>query len=289
MNIQEQESGLTSLLLESISVMKQNRISNKDTRLFESNFKALYKDVNGLSSLNESRIPFTKDENKPNVVLNNPTNVFAYLRKVVDICESYDETFVMNLNESFKVEDSEVKDKYDIPSYIKYLKRVINTLRKQDDFSKLNNQILSIKTSLNQPLRVYGMNVINTHPDDSIYGIIYDKSQKKLIFVSEKDITVYNIEDDSYSTLVESYPDLINDADYSQAVEKITPHNFSRIIKDYVHNNMCTLYTDVRKLDLKYTDNMYKDQEQRSRLADIQKAAELRSRYQQLNDLGFMI
>ena len=128
MNIQEQESGLTSLLLESISVMKQNRISNKDTRLFESNFKALYKDVNGLSSLNESRIPFTKDENKPNVVLNKPTNVFAYLHKVVDICESYDETFVMNLNESFKVEGSEVKDKYDIPSYIKYLKRVINTL-----------------------------------------------------------------------------------------------------------------------------------------------------------------
>ena len=101
MNVQQQESNIASMLLECISNLKDNGIRNKHVRMFESNFKMLYNDVKGLSPLNESFEPSTGDYS---IVMNNPANVAAYLRKVLEKLKvSHD--VVTNLNENFSAFD----------------------------------------------------------------------------------------------------------------------------------------------------------------------------------------
>ena len=274
MNIQEQESGLTSLLLESIQILHNNNIYNKDLRIYENNFKSL------MNVINESEIQETSEIKSfnPHISINQPNNVYAYITKVISLCESYDKSLIHNLNESFDSSYSNhSKDKHDISSYIKYMNRIKSYLKKQNDFDKFNNQIVSLKVSLHQPLSVYGMNVCSlSNTNNDVDGIIFDKSNKIIIFVKEGvSPWCYDISTDDYHTLADTYSEYINNNEESEIINKLKPNNFITIIKEYIHSNMIPLYVNIDKLGLKYSDNLYKDQAQKSAVQDKLKQQEL--------------
>ena len=268
MNVQQQESNIASMLLECISNLKDNGIRNKHVRMFESNFKMLYNDVRGLSPLNESFEPSVGDYS---IVMNNPANVAAYLRKVLEKLKvSHD--VVTNLNENFSVGDNQ-QDEHDIEAFGKYARKLLRLFARQNDLLTLPQEVLKIKKTLHLPIRVSGMDVTNLPECDTA---LYDGTYKSIILVKiGQGILIYDLDTDNFVEPSERLTD-------TSFISKMSVSNAEKFFKFYLHPNIVTIYQNPKSLQLKYTDNLYKDQAQKSYIADLQKKKQLSESYSQL-------
>jgi hypothetical protein len=276
MNTQQTESSLVHLLLECVNIIENNNVIKKlrpvnHLEFFKHNFKQLYNDVNNLDILNESEDSFndllSSDWNKPDLQFVLKSNVYVKLKKMLRYINSMDATVITGLNESLKPVKKKVPFKYDINGFKMELNDVLDRLKNQDDLKHLPADILKIKTSLQSSLSVFGTDLYNIvdeigarNPD--MFAVVYNKSEHDLIIVSAQggNVTffeVYSITDDNFFNLVlsEKYKNCQNLFTY------ISPnvHNYLQILKDKIGHNLIVIYTDYNKLNLKFTDNIYKD------------------------------
>lgn len=293
MNTREQENEIVRTLLECNNYLgkKQNLMkkigSDIDLNLYNYNFKNLYCDINGLN-LNESKnISFNK-HTKIDTLLDNP---YAYLQKVSKYLKNYNREVVVSLNESL---ETNVKkgQKNDISTYQKDLYKIINSLKKQNDILNIDKDILKIKKQLNKNIFVKGFDVnsffnrkkIEQTYKKEIFSVLYDVSNDIMIFTELTkddnvnifcmyDVTKDNIYFDNFDKLYEygEYDDYIKY--YKNEYNK--SNNYLKYLKNCFGQSLNNIYTNTRLLSLKYTDNMYADQAQKSLAEDIKRKKDL--------------
>lgn len=181
-------------------------------------------------------------------IQNKHKNYYVYFKNVLSFINGYEPSIQRNLNESMDKSSN-------IQRFRRDLMRVIAALEKQDDFEKYNDNILKLKTSLNQPLSVNGFNVIgnrlvlddienfygNKIKGENLLNIVYNKNQKCLYYVIKEGFVTYDIKTDEFF------------------FTKLNQCNFEKL-KTYLGvNNLLKIYQNVSALNLKFEDNLYKD------------------------------
>lgn len=293
MNIKEQENDIVKTLLECNTYLhkKQGLIKKVggiiDLNLYSYNFKNLYCDINDVS-LNESKnISFGKQTNIK-TYLDNP---YAYLQKVSRYIKNYSREVVVSLNESLQTTVNKGKQN-DISTYQKDLNKLINNLKKQNDLINVDKNILRIKQQLNRDVLVKGFDVnsffnrrkIEQDSKTNIFSVLYDISNDIVIFTTtdEKNVVkifcMYDVAKDKI--YFNKFDELYQYGEYDDYIKYFGDKynktgNYLKYIKNSFGQSITNIYTDVRLLGLKYTDNMYADQAQKSLAADVQKAREL--------------
>lgn len=292
MNTREQENEIVRTLLECNSYLykKQNLIkkigSNIDLSLYNYNFKNLYCDINGIN-LNESKnISFTK-HTKIDTNLDNP---YAYLQKVSRYIKNYNKEVVVNLNESLET-NIKKGQKNDISTYQQDLIKIINNLKKQNDILNIDNDILKIKKQLNKNIFVKGFDTnsffnrkkIEQISKKEIFSVLYDISNDIMIFTELNDdcvkifcmydVTKDNVYFSNFDKLYEygEFDDYLKN--YKKEYNKTT--NYLKYLKNCLGQSINNIYTNVQLLGLKYTDNMYADQAQKTLAEDLRRKKEL--------------
>ncbi len=246
-------------------------------KLFEKSFKELYSEVHGLDNLNESinidYLSYSFGSTAPQSV-NIPCNHYAIFRKTLDFIKSNNNSVKFNLNESIKplnvVEKSSnsiKKIKADINLFESELTKLIDKLEKVNDFDKYDKDILKLKLSLNTPVKLFGFDVTKYRDfiwKDNLFSLVLNLSTKQIYqtlnFGDDKiliDSQVYDIPTD----------DIINiavDEIILKLNEKLTKSNYILYMQQSLGGRFIEIYKDVNKLGFKYTDNLYKDNEQQN-------------------------
>lgn len=259
MNKSYQDLTVTHLLLECIDYMKKHNIYVSP------------KFINNFVSLNESVISTitTPTDISQQIWPVFESNKYAYLTRVSDILNDFD-TSVVSLNESMN-QDIHTSQEYDIQKFKRYINKLVKELKSQNDFDRLDPDIIKIKQSLNASLYVKGLDVNHIHHDLSkitqhhIISLVYDKSYDRIIIVfKEGGVSVYDINTDIFGSPTNFYNDN-NAVDIRGInVNKIKLSEICIYLKSKIHNNLISIYTDLDELGLKYSDNLYKDNERRN-------------------------
>ena len=276
-NTQQKESGLLHLLLECVNILEHNdaikrftSINNLD--IFKHNFKSLYSDVNDLDILNESEDSFNNilesDSTKPDLQLTVKSNVYVQLKKSLHYINSTERGVISALNESLKPLNEENSFKYDISEFKIELNNVLNRLKNQDDTKLLSNDVLKIKTSLQSPINVFGLDLYKLIDEiaamnTNLFAVVYNKSEHELILIySNKEVVtdfeVYSITNDCFFKLIssEKYKKC---KDIFITDPRPNIHNYLQSLKNKIGHNIIQIYIDIDRLGLKFTDNIYKD------------------------------
>ena len=291
MSVKEQENEIVRTLLECNNYLykRKNIIrkvgSNIDLSLYNYNFKSLYCDINNVN-LNESlKLSFNKSTHV-RTYLDNP---YAYIQKVYNFINKHSKDVIVGLNESLIVDKKGTKN--DINTYQKDLSNLLKKLRLQNDLIHLDKNVLKIKQQLNKDVLVKGFDInsllnrkkIEKDTNKQIFSILYDISNDVVIFTELDNENVrifclYDInKDDVYFREFEKiYKDNemnIYISNYKNEYNKTT--NYLKYIKRCFNQSIREIYTNVDLIGLKYSDNMYSDQAQKSLALDIQRQKEI--------------
>lgn len=205
------------------------------------------------------------DGEYPNAIKLTNNNYYAYFKKVLGFLNEYELPVQKSLNESLKVNSKKVKNpiQLNILTFKDELKKLIFEIEKQNDVRNYSDDILSIKIFAKQPLFVCGFNIMNNLAINTelqkfkvnIFAIVYNKSNKQLIFVSSNSnqLLCYDIEKD-----VLDWYQTVNEVQLKTVI--IKPEKYLITLKEIIgYNNLLEIYVDQKTLNLKYTDNLYKD------------------------------
>lgn len=291
-SIEEKESAILGTIISCIKNLKDLQkkfgklkmsILNESINLniYNNNMLNLYSNLFGIEyhQLNES-VSF----DQINMVKNNRNNYYSYLKNVSDFLNGYELGIQNSLNESFEpviLSNDNNKSKalinlgtkitktFGIESFKDDLKKVIDKLESIDEVETYSKDIINIKIFANKPIFVYGFDIVNNFGlqkelrekfnvnQNSLMSIIYDKSNKELLFVYQNDIIHYSLENDKFEIKEKS----IN-------INKSTYLDF---VKNEINANIIELYKNIGMLELKFTDNLYHDIERKKFMEDIKK------------------
>lgn len=191
-------------------------------------------------------------------------NPYAYLSDVKSLMESYIPL------------ESGLNENPEITNFANSLKGYLNDLEKINDFQKFDSMhelVLKTKLFARQPINVYGVNLFdieklkNTLKFNLLYSVIYNKSDKQLLFVGDEMVLAYDIKTDK---LQEQH--LIN-SDIEQL--HVNQNNYLEIIKDEISNNIIEIYKNHEIKPLTFTDNMYGD---KKRYEELMEAKEFKKK-----------
>ena len=242
---------------------------------FNNNLEMLFESITGYDySLYKNNSNITKN---PNIL--NPkdfrNNNYAYLQAVNNSLDSYDKTIITNLNESIN------NLGFDINAFKLDIQDTITQLEKINDFEnydKLPIEIRKIKIWARKPIYIFGFDIINNQAlrnelanrykidiSTALISILFDKSNKQILFIFTGNIIVYDIKTnqlDYYNQIGRNI--LMDEYDENSYlnipnIEKINKDNYMGIITEAVNNNMLKIYENIDLLDMKFTDNLYQD------------------------------
>lgn len=221
----------------------------------------------GISMLNENVDTFIADNNF--VKMNEHQNNYAYFKKVRSFLNGFETSIQQNLNESLVIKTPTIRPLgggrlesenaqsqiSNIDTFKKQLNKYIVELENNNDTDNYTSQVISVKIFLNKPLFVYGFNIANSlmfqqeicnkfnKNSDELLMILFEKSEKYLMFIFKNDIITYSINDDELKKMNLTF--------------RIDTSNIICCIGDNISRNVLILYHKTS--DLKFTDNLYHD------------------------------
>lgn len=278
MTVQEKEQVIVGTILYCNSVIKQlNENFNKKSKfhkLFETdaihfNMINLASKITGegLSQLNENVNQFVSDNNF--VKMNEHQNHYAYFQKVKSFLNGFEIPTQHSLNESITIKQAVIRPLgsghnqsttaqqqiSNIDTFKKQLNAYISELEKNNDTENYTQQILNIKLFANKPLFVYGFNIANSivfqqeictkfnKNAADLLTILFEKSEKYLMFVFKNDIITYSVKDDNLNKMNINF--------------KFDERNFVDEIGNNISRNTVMLHRNISGIT--FTDNLYKD------------------------------
>jgi hypothetical protein len=255
MNIHDQESRISYLLLEAHNIVSQYDRS-KYMSIYKKNFTALFESLSDDLSYNQ-QIPCLIQSNK-----------FARLNRIYEELNSYDESVIKPLNESIE----QPFQKFNADTFKNLINDTLNRMKKNDDFKVLPPDILKIKRDLHIPVCVWGFDinqVLTLRPN--AFSLVYDRTFKKVIIVNYAqngkeqvgDLEVYDILSDSLLGNDKLQPILAGINSKIKA-DTFTKSNYLDILKLVFGNNLIVIYKDINKLDFKFTDNLFNDMKRKA-------------------------
>lgn len=183
-------------------------------------------------------------------------NRFAYLNDVKNLMENnVPANSTLKSDESFK-------------TFYETIKTYVTDLKKQNDFDRyesLNELILKTKILAKQPIYVMGFDISDIESLKSHFGfkelfaIVYNKSDKEIMFVAPNHIVSYSIESNDMK---------------NATVSKLTIDNFQAFISDNITQNYQILY---KKMNLTFSDNLYFDNERLKVVAQLKQQKTINS------------
>lgn len=208
----------------------------------------LFESISGINISNQSNSSEVFNNEHIVKIEDYHNNVYAYLKNVVNLMENHVPFGSMINNDS------------DIKNFTTDVEKCIADLEKINDFQKfsgLNEMILKTKLFAMKPIYVLGVNIFDIVKIKELvnfkllYSIIYNKSNKQLMFVGDNVVMVYDIKTDKLGeahTIIEDLP-----------IIKVKPENYMIVIKEEISNNLVELYKNISSKSNKFTDNLYGD------------------------------
>ncbi|MCK9416599.1 hypothetical protein M0Q97_08090 [Candidatus Dojkabacteria bacterium] len=263
-SIQSKEQLIISTLF---SCNREIKNFHNETKLFENfidkqpiyhyNMLTVYSNITDVpfQNLNENEL-----FNESYIKMNDRKNYYVYFQKVNEFLSGFSLDIQKSLNESLIVDKKKVENLniLNIDTFKNDLKQLLSKLESIDNFS-LPKNVIKIKSSLNLPLYVYGFNIVNNFQllfelqtkfnilQNELISIIYDKSNKSILFCTKTRIILYDIQKDEFIE-TKFKLDLKSSKGYLQILKEETE------IFD-----MYEIYTNPIILNIKFTDNLYND------------------------------
>jgi hypothetical protein len=270
MKIQEKEQLIVGTILNcNLEIKKLSEsdksFQHKNNNLYNFNMIQLYNEIIGENKpLNENQSIDFKDFNYCN---NTRKNYFSYFQKVYNFLDGFEINIQQTLNESLKIDSKDLNtDILNINSFKKELSEIIEKLSKQDEISNIDNKIIKIKTLAHKPIYLYGYNICTNVElkkelqekfkisDNDILSIIFNKTNKQLIFVIKNNLIVYDVKQD----LLDYYNNINFDEKVNFKFEKT--ENLLQQIKNTIgYNDLIEIYQNIQKDKFQFADNLYKD------------------------------
>jgi hypothetical protein len=259
LSLQENEQEIVATI---ICCSKQLKIDNKPMiKLYESiiGFSNENNNIDSEIIENNNKVKFSDFRN----------NKLAYFNNVNKFLNESENNIINNLNENFN------DDSVNIEYFKKELNKNISELLKNNDFNKLDtldSNILKIKIFANKPIFVYGFDIMNNyHLQEElkntynlnivdIISIIFDKTNKQLLFVFENNLIVYVLETNSFGYYNNIYEN-------QKINESITKTNYLDIIKNEINANIIEIFINRTKLEFTFKDNLFQDKKRTEEIA----------------------
>lgn len=245
-SLQTKEEIILGTIINCKNTIKSLGLINPKDYTSNNDLIQLFESVSGLNVKHQT--DFFNTDQVLNIVdyHNNP---YAYLKDVKQLMENYIPANSLLLN------NDEVK------FFTNSIEQHIKSLEKINDFQKfdtLNEIVFKTKIFAKQPINILGVNLFDIEKLREqinfklLYSIIYNKSDKQMLFVGDGVVMAYDIKTDQLAEV-----HLINTEIPKLSVK---PENYLDIIKEEISNNLFIIYTDRTTVKpLKFTDNLYGD------------------------------
>lgn len=237
-----------------------NKSLEKKVNLYHYNFGSVYK------QLNESISDQSQDDFV--AIKNHRGNYYSYLKNVKNFIEGYEPEIQKSLNESLSIDEklNPNATQINIFSFKNDLDKILKILEKQNDFDRLDSEIIKIKSFAKQPIMILGFDVCNNLglktelynkfkiQESDLIAICYEKSEHQLFFITSNIIVVYSVKNDLF--------DLYNIVNKNRQISELTlePKTYLKVLKEKIEKNtLYELWVNVEKFELKFTDNLYFD------------------------------
>lgn len=237
-------------------------------------------------SLNESLDVTTRNLN---MVSSKVSNMDNYKKPNMDISKApTPETAAL---EDVDIIPFQTNKTNNIQTYYNNLKRISNKLKLQNDLIHIDKPLLKVRQQLNKDVNVKGFDVnskanrqiIESDTKTSIFAVLYDISKDYNIFLTKDGDTVriFGIYDTMTDTFhVNNFNELYQDGEYQDYINYFKPEynkptNYIKYLRNCFGQSIYTVYTNIEQLGLKFTDNLYSDQAQKSLEMDNIKKKEL--------------
>lgn len=255
---QNKEEIILSNIIRCQEIIESNALLNKDVKSFKKEYVQLFENVSTITIPNTNL--FINNENVLDIK-DFRNNIYAYLSNVKSLLESSKEdTTLLFENES-------------LISFQNTIENIIGNLDKINDFDKLdiaNPIALSTRLFAKQPIYVFGVNLFDIEKLKSelgiknLFGIIYNKSEKHLVFIGDGSMIYYNIKTDEFKD--------VRTLDYVENF-KFNNKDFIEVFKNNVSRNIVIVYKN--QSEVKFTDNLYHDS---ARYEEIQRVKQVNAK-----------
>lgn len=263
LSLQEKEQKFVSTLL----CCNHELIKNYDAKLkYHKNMVQLYESIVGNDNIEFEEIK------QHNLIDFNEfrQNKFAYFNEVKKLVENFDINLTMQLNES--IVSFTGNQGFSIEDFKKDLNNVITELSKNNDFDvldTLSDTVRKIKIFSQKPIYVYGFDILNNQifqkeikekfniDTNDIYSILFDKSNKQLLFIFQGKIISYLLKTNE----LDYYNNIWNDTYQGnvKGIETIKFDNYFNFVCENINSNIIELYKNPQNFNPKFSDNLFKD------------------------------
>ena len=261
LSLQEQEQKFISTLICCNNEMSQEYNAKKS---YNKNMIQLYESIVGIG-----KVPYNEITQHNLINFKDfRANKFAYLNSVKKLMQSFDVDMMVNLNESSNFED----DGFNIISFKTQLNSIIEKMSISNDFNvldSLNPTILKIKVFTKKPIYVYGFDIVNNQylleelssnfglSINNIYSIIFDKTNKQLLFIFPGRIISYLVNSNEF----DDYNNVWKDTWQGniENIDKIKFEDYNEFVRENINNNIIELYKNPSNFNPKFEDNLYGD------------------------------
>ena len=270
MNNEKTEKQLISLILESSKYSKYlgEKYLPKTKKLFESVF--YQEEISSPVKMEDCR--------------NNKLYYFNQVKnKLTELYKQTNKDSIQIINESL----ASPNFKTSIDTFIKDLSKEINNLKFQNDFDKIDSLNIIIKSTINfsgRNIFVNGFNIQQLLDSSNIIAkellekfganistdlklLLFNKSDKEIYFfferkqTKEKTIIYYNLNDNELDYLQNKDFQTFYGSNKNNFFNDIWKNekNYSKIIGQYINNNLYEIYRNPSLYEIKFEDNLYKD------------------------------
>ena len=258
----------------------KNLMENQKFSMYHFNMMNLYSEITDIPfmELNENYDKFVSPNN---YIANSRKNYFSYFTKVHEFLTGYEISVQKSLNESLNIEYNNSPDslQIDIYSFKNDLKKIIEKLILSNDLENLPLNILKIKTFAKMPILIYGYDICNNLSlnielkekfgilQNDIISICFDKTNKQLLFltINTSKIICYDLKQDIFD-----FYNVVNKNSPIKLNINLNPPKHLKTLKELLDNsNIFELYVKLEILNLKFTDNLYKDNKYMSQLNEM--------------------
>lgn len=267
LSLQEREENILSTIICCNNILS---IKNEKKLNYHQNMMKLYESVSGQNNIN---LEFFENKNQVKFV-DFRNNTLPYLKKVNELLENNDINDI-NVIKSLNENLNSINENFNISNFKEDLSKYIKILISSNDFNyldSLNPSVLKTKIFSKQPILVYGYDIINhfglqkelyeqyqRNLTTDLISIIFDKSNKQLLFVFTGDIITYVLDSNAFGHYNQIWLDTwLGDI---PNINKIDKNNYFEFIYTNINANIIELYTNQNNLSQKFVfnDNLYSD------------------------------
>ncbi len=261
LSLQEQEQKFISTLICCNNELSQEYNAKKS---YNKNMIQLYESIVGAQKIPYEQITVHNLINFKDF----RANKYAYLNSVKKLMEDFDVDMMVNLNENSNFQD----DGFNIQSFKNQLNDVIQKMSSNNDFNvldSLNPTILKIKVFTKKPIYVYGFDIVNNQylldelnsnfglSINNIYSILFDKSNKQLLFIFPGKIISYLVNSNTFDDYNVVWKDVWQGN--VENIHTVTFENYMEFVKEHINTNIIELYKNPTNFNPQFTDNLYND------------------------------